>query len=35
METVERVLLSVCKVLLCHVGDSGGVIGRLCGTGGY
>ena len=27
-------LLSI-RVLLCHVGDSGGVIGRVCGAGGY
>ena len=35
VETVEIVLLSVRKVLLCHMGDSGGVIGRFCGAGGY
>lgn len=31
---MERLLLSM-RVLLCHVGDSGGVIGRLGGAGGY
>lgn len=29
------VLLSMRRVLLCHVGDSGGVIGRFCGAVGY
>ena len=33
VEAVERVLPSVRKVLLCHIGDSGGVIGRCCGAG--
>ena len=32
---MERVLVSVRRVLLCHVGDSGGVMGRFCGAGGY
>ena len=32
MEAVETVLLSTRRVLLCHVGDSGGVIGRFCGA---
>ena len=31
---MEVALLST-RVLLCHVGDSGGVIGRVCGAGGY
>ena len=34
MEGGERVLLSRRRVLLCHVGDSGGVIGSFCGAGG-
>ena len=35
VEAVETVLLSTRRVLLCHVGDSGGVIGWFCGAVGY